>query len=102
MSGTVSSFENGKYYETTGPSGEKCVIMTEATWLNYGTLLQSFRNIASNQDRRIKELLAENKILTAQHVDTRNRLENLRAVRRAEKRPEVEAMIDFPPANRGN
>lgn len=100
----ADGIEDGKWYSTRGPGDVPCVIMSHTTWVNYGTMLESFRGVATSQDRRIKELLAENKILTAQNVDTRNRLENLRAVRRAEKRPEVEAMLDIPqtPPGKGN
>lgn len=87
--------EDGKVYQMANPANplQQLVIMSMETYIKQGTLMQSLRQVAANQDKRIKELLGENKVLAQMISDTRTRLENLRAVRRAEKRPEVEAQI---------
>lgn len=85
------SAADGKVYQMANPANplQQLVIMSMETYVKQGTLLQSLRQVAQSQDKRIKELLAENKVLTEMIASTRTRLENLRAVRRAEKRPEV-------------
>lgn len=86
--------ERGKVYESLGPNGEKIVIMTPETWEDMGTGMASVRQALSNQSRLLQESKAENKILLTRLSNVTDRLENLRAVRRAEKRPEVEAALN--------
>ena len=83
------TIEVGKTYDTTGPNGEPCVIMLKETWTNFGTYVESQRQVLANQDRRLKEVLEIN-------TEISRRLENLRAVRREEKRPEVESFLNIP------
>jgi hypothetical protein len=98
----AQTLERGTVYDSTGPNGEKIVIMTHETWTDFGTYLESLRNIARKQDTQLKEVKAENKVLVAQAADARTRLENLRAVRRAEKRPEIEALMETPTSTKAN
>jgi hypothetical protein len=81
--------KTGEYYDTMGPSGEACVMMTRETWLNYGTLLEKMRETAKKQDERIRELVDE-----SSHFQTS--LQNLRDVRRNEKRAEIEGGLVLP------
>jgi hypothetical protein len=85
--------ERGKVYDSMGPNGEKLVIMTNDTWTDFGTNMQSLRQAVSHLSRKLKEAEISEKVLLARLADRETRLENLRAVRRAEKRPEVEALI---------
>lgn len=89
------SAADGKVYQMANPANplQQLVIMSMETYVKQGTLIQSLRQVALNQDKRIKELLGENKVLTEMAANIRTRLENLRAVRRAEKRPEVVAEL---------
>lgn len=89
------SAADGKVYQMANPANplQQLVIMSMETYIKQGTLIQSLRQVAQAQDKRVKELLGENKVLTQLAADTRKRLENLRAVRRAEKRPEVMAEL---------
>lgn len=88
--------ERGKVYESVGPNGEKVNIMTEETWTDFGTNMQTLRQAVSHLNRQLKEAHINERVLLARLTDRETRLENLRAVRRAEKRPEVEAMISSP------
>ena len=54
------------------------VVQLKSTWLKVGTYIQSLRNIAKNQDRRIKELLAQNEELNKTNTDLADRLDALR------------------------
>lgn len=83
------SIELGKTYDSTGPDGEPIVIMLKETWTNLGTYIESQRQIMSNQDKRLKDVLEINEEIS-------RRLENLRAIRREEKRPEVESFLNIP------
>ena len=80
---------DGQYYQTAGPNGEDCVIMTRKTWLDYGTLLEAQRLANKKLDDRVRELVEEcNHHLTS--------LQNLRDVRRSEKRAELEGSLVLP------
>lgn len=83
------TFTDGQYYATNGPNNESCVIMTRKTWLDYGTLLESMRRANKDLDARCKELADESK-------SRGEALENLREVRRSEKRPEIEHGLVLP------
>lgn len=89
----TKGLERGQYYDTTGPIGEPCVIMTRETWLDYGTLVEKQRSTMQDQDKRIKELLEEYQSLLQSH-------NNLRDVRRAEKRPDIEGSLILPGSDR--
>lgn len=97
---TQAEFPNGnalddRVYQMANPANplQQLVIMSMETYVKQGTLIQSLRQMARNQDNRIKELLGENKVLVDMNARTQTKLDNLRAVRRAEKRPEVEAQL---------
>lgn len=91
--------ERGKVYQSN-PNPEsgapQMVFMTMETWTDTGTYMQSLKNIAASQDKRIKDQNESEKILLARLTDVQNRLDNLRAVRREEKRPEIEALLEMP------
>lgn len=96
------TMERGQVYDSIGPNAEKIVVMTHETWTDFGTYLESLRSIARRQDVNLKEVKAENAVLVKIAADDRTRLDNLRAVRRAEKRPEIEALIDVPTDTKAN
>lgn len=87
--------ERGKVYESLGPRGEKLVLMTDETWVDMGTNIESIRQFARNRDRLLNEEKGNSASLEIQLADARRRLENLRAIRRAEKRPEVEKAFNM-------
>jgi uncharacterized lipoprotein YddW (UPF0748 family) len=100
---TPNEFPNGNakidiVYQLANPANplQQLAVMSMDTYMKTGTLIESQRQMMRKQDDRIKELLALNQILAAEAADARSRLENLRAVRKAEKRPEVEALFDLP------
>lgn len=98
----IETMERGKVYDSNGPTGEKVVVMTHDTWTDFGTYLESLRSIARKQDINLKEVKAENAVLVKIAADDRTRLENLRAVRRAEKRSEIEALMETPTDTKAN
>jgi len=81
----------GKVYVMDTPFEQRVIIMAEDSWHDFSTSRESLRNIAAAQDKRIKELLAESGARERVLADTMSRLDALRAVRRAEKRVDVEA-----------
>lgn len=85
--------ERGKVYESVGPNGEVVMVMTTETWTDFGTNMQSLRQAVSHLSKKVKENEIGEKILLARLTDVQNRLENLRAIRREEKRPEIEAVL---------
>lgn len=100
---TPAEFPNGnasddKVYQMANPANplQQLAIMSMEGYVKMGTILQSLRAVAREQDKKIKELIAENKVLVELEAKTRSRLENLRAVRKAEKRPEIEQLIEMP------
>ncbi len=86
----------GKVYVMDTPFTQRVIIMSEDSWGDFGTNLTSLRNIAAAQDKRIKELLAESGARERVLADTMSRLDALRAVRRAEKRIDIEADMNLP------
>jgi chromosome segregation ATPase len=70
---------------------QQIVITSMETYMQTGTLIQSLRQTAQNQDRRLKELLNQLSVCQDQLRDAQERLDNLRDTRRREKRPEVVA-----------
>jgi len=80
--------ERTKVYTLNWPETQEPVaIMSVETWTDFGTLLESLRAVARTQDKRLKEIQAA-------HDEAIRRLENLRAVRREEKRAEVAVEIN--------
>lgn len=89
----------GRVYQLANPCNafQQIVVMGLDTYTDTGTLIQSLRGVARDQDKRIKELLDEVTTWKTRFDQTLNRLDNLRAVRRSEMRPEVEAqLLDLP------
>jgi predicted dinucleotide-utilizing enzyme len=75
---------------------QRIVVMSEQSWVEFGTQLETLRRVAKAQDEKIKELLgtvAARDILNAQAMD---RLNALRDVRRKEKRAEIEGDLVLP------
>jgi hypothetical protein len=68
---------DGKWYAFT-LAGVDIMFSTKKTVLDAGTHVESLRQIAKNQDRRIKELLKQNDELQAANADLADRLDNLR------------------------
>ena len=89
--------ERGKFYDSIAPNGEKVIVMLEGTWIDFGTNVQTLRQALSNAAKKLKEAEIGEKILLARLADVQNRLDNLRAIRRDEKRPEVEAALGMSP-----
>lgn len=80
---------DGEFYGILMRDGQRIVSMTEQTWNNFGTTLESLRRVAAAQDQRIKELLAQVVSEQATRADMLDRLNALRDVRRAEKRADI-------------
>lgn len=101
---TASEFPNGNArdgvaYQMANPANplQQLVIQSMESYMQTGTLIQTLRNVAKDQDKRITELLNTVAVTQMQLKETVERLQNLRNARRAEKRPEVEAQLDLPP-----
>lgn len=97
----VPALERGKVYESLGPRQEKIMLMTEETWTDFGTNMASLRQALSHMTRKLKEAETDKEVAMRRLTDVTTRLENLRAIRREEKRPEVEAMFDFNTPTKG-
>ena len=86
----------GKVYVMDTEHQQRIIIMSEESWGDFGTILQSLRQVAKNQNELITKLNVEASVRERMLVDAQTRLDNLRAVRRAEKRAEVEAELNLP------
>lgn len=97
----------GKFYGITDPNplhyGDKLIVMSYDTWVDFGTLYEKTKEIGRAQDKSITELKATiaglqtaNSTLAAHNRDLGERLENLREVRRAEKRVDIERELIVP------
>jgi hypothetical protein len=84
----------GKVYVMDTPFDHRIIMMSEESWGEFGTRLESLRQIAKKQHDRIKELLAESEARERVLADTLSRLDALRDIRRAEKRADLEAEIN--------
>lgn len=80
----------GKVYGVINQYDEKIVVMSEETWVDFGTTLESLRRVAASQDKRIKELIAQVASEQAKVADSLDRLEAHREARRREQRAELE------------
>lgn len=101
---TPNEFPNGNAkdgvaYQMANPANplQQLVIVSMESYMQTGTMIQTLRNVAKDQDKRIVELLNTVTVTQMQLKETMERLQNLRKARRAEKRPEVEAQLDLPP-----
>jgi hypothetical protein len=97
---SAEPLERGKAYKSTGPAGEDIAIMTWDTWIDMNTGIESMRQALANQSRLHKEARVDYDAAMRRLADVTTRLENLRSVRRAEKRPEVEKFFEQPQPNK--
>jgi hypothetical protein len=89
----------GRVYQLANPLNQfqQIIVMGLDTYTDTGTLIQSLRGVCADQDKRLKDLLAGEQVWAARVAEIQNRLDNLRAVRRSELRPEIEAqLLDLP------
>lgn len=88
----------GEFYGAEDPNhpGQDIIVMSQATWLQTGTIMESLRQLAKKQDARIKELLADLAVRDLRTKDAEDRLNNLREARRREKRAELEGSLITP------
>lgn len=77
----------------------RIIVMSEESWGDFGTMMQTARNMLRAQDDKIKTMIAENAARDRVNADLLSRLDALRAIRRAEKRPEIEADLNLPKGN---
>jgi hypothetical protein len=79
--------ERGKYYSMPDPihAGDQLVVMSHTTWVDFGTMLEVSRRAGVEMDKRVKELIGENKVLTAQAANYKDKLEAIQDIRRKEK-----------------
>lgn len=80
----------------------RIIVMSEESWGDFGTMMQTMRNLLKAQDTKIKTMAAEGSARDRVNADLLSRLDALRAIRRAEKRPEVEAQMNLTPETQGN
>lgn len=80
----------GRYYGMMSQHDQRIVVMSEESWNDFGTTLESYRRTAKTQDSRIKELVAQIAMEQGKVADAVDRLNALRDVRRSEKRAELE------------
>jgi hypothetical protein len=74
----------------------RIIVMSEESWGDFGTKMETARQILKAQDQKIKTMIAEGNARDRVNADLLSRLDALRAIRRAEKRPEVEADLNLP------
>lgn len=85
----------GKVY-VMDSHGERIIIMSEESWGEFGTRQETMRRLLKAQDDKIKTMVAENAARDRVNADLLSRLDALRAIRRAEKRIDVEADMNLP------
>jgi hypothetical protein len=85
--------ERGKYYLLPDPvhSGDQLVVMSYDTWADFGTQLEIARRAGVEMNTRIKELVGDKLIITAQAAQYKDKLEAVQALRRKEKLNKVYA-----------
>lgn len=83
---------DGCVYGAEDPRHPGChiAVMSIQTWLNYGQQTEQYRRIAKQQDAQLREVKADLAVMTQRCTDAETRLNNLREVRRTEKRAELE------------
>jgi hypothetical protein len=90
----------GKVYvmDHTYAPDQKCriIVMSEDSWGDFGTKFEMARRVLKAQDDKIKTMIAEGNARERVNADLLSRLDALRAIRRAEKRPEIEADLNLP------
>ncbi len=82
-----SPCERGKYYMRSDPihPGEVIAVMSQATFEDCGTLIESLKRIGKSQDDTINKQAAVIAQLTANVRELTDRLEATRAARKKEK-----------------
>lgn len=89
----------GEYYALEDPihkdSGPLVVMLMES-FTAVGTELQAYKQVARQQDTQLRELKADYAALKTSHEKNLEALNNLREVRRREKRAEIEKEIIMP------
>jgi hypothetical protein len=80
-------------YSPGTPHANRIIIMSEESWGDFGTTMESMRSILAKQNATIKELKADLAARDVLNADMLSRLEALRDVRRAERRPLIEAQV---------
>jgi hypothetical protein len=83
----------GKVYVMDTPHNQRIIIMSEESWADFGTNQETMRQLLGRQDKMIKELRADIAARDTRNADMLSRLEALRDVRRAERRPLIEAQV---------
>lgn len=89
---SLQSMKDSEVYGLQENGIDYCIQLM-STWNRTGTFIQSLRNIAKNQDRRIKELLKQNEDLKIVNADLADRLDNLRANHRKVIAAQVETQM---------
>jgi len=74
----------------------RIIVMSEESWGDFGTKMETARQVLRAQDTKIKTMHAEGQARDRVNADLLSRLDALRAIRRAEKRPEIEADLNLP------
>jgi hypothetical protein len=85
-----------KVYVMDTQFDHRIIVMHEHSWGRFGTQMESMRQLLANQNDRIKELTADVAARDIKNADMLTRLENLRAVRRDEKRADIEGGLLLP------
>lgn len=82
-----SPCEKGKFYGRADPihQGHKIVVMSDETWTDFGTLIETFKRTGTVQNDTINKQAAVIAQLTANVRDLQDRLEATRAARKKEK-----------------
>lgn len=75
----------------------RIIVMSEESWGTFGTKMEEMRKILRAQDQKIRDMAAEGNARERVNADLLSRLDALRAVRRAEKRIDIEAEIANTP-----
>lgn len=80
--------ERGKYYYLPDPvhAGDNLVVMSYDTWADFGTRLEILRRGGVEADKKVQELVGENKILATQAAGFKDKLEAVQDARRKEKK----------------
>lgn len=82
-----SRAQRGKYYGTPDPvwKGDQLIVMSNDTWLDFGTMVAKQRQVLKEQDDAINKQAAVIAQLTAKLNEVQDRLEATRAARKKEK-----------------
>jgi hypothetical protein len=76
-------------YANPDGSPQKIIILSLDSWTDFGTTLESLRQVAAKQDARIKELLADIAVRDLKVQQAQEAVEIHREIRRKEKRAEI-------------